>query len=280
MVDTEKLAAPEPTAPEPTRRGGRRAVVVIVAAVAVIVLVAVVALVVRGRSTATSSSIPGTTTDDSAAASRNWPLVASDEFDGDGVDRSKWDVYHGRTTGDVGKQSPDAVDLKDGTLQITAHGNTSGGLSWDKGQTYGRWEIRVKAQPAVGYGPVVLLWPDSGKWPQDGEIDFLEIPKPERTVNNFTVHYGDDNSQDATQQNGDFSQYHDYAVEWEPDHITGFIDGKQVFSTTNKAEIPTGPMHLAIQEDIGPIDGWIPAPDGSTPSTVKLVVDWVRIYGP
>lgn len=265
--------------------------VLIVAVAAVIALVAVVALVVRGRSGATSSatnttSIPARPTgqaappDNSAATSRNWPLVASDEFDGGSVDTSHWDIYHGRTTGDVGRQSVDAVGIEDGQLKITAHGTTSGGLSWNRGQTYGRWEIRAKVQPAAGYGPVALLWPDSEKWPEDGEIDFLEIPKPERTVNNFTVHYGDDNSQDATQQNGDFSDWHDYAVEWEPDHITGFIDGMQVFSTTNKAEIPTGPMHLAIQMDVGPIDGWIPAPDSSTPSTVKLDVDWVHIYGP
>lgn len=279
MVDTQNLAAPSPPGPMPPRAPhGRRTVIVIVAVAAVIAIVATVALV-RNSSIPSAPVIAGTPPAGSAAADHQWPLVVADEFDGGSLDQNVWDVYHGQTTGDVGTQSPDAVTVGDGSLQISARGNVSGGLSMDKGQTYGRWEFRAKAQAAVGYGPVVLLWPDSDRWPLDGEIDVMEIPKPERAVNNFTVHYGADNTQDAVTQNGDFSQWHDYAVEWEPDHITAWIDGKQIFTTTNRAEIPTGPMHIAIQEDIGPIDNWIPAPDDTTPSTVKLDIDWVHVYG-
>ena len=295
MVDTQNSAPPG--AHRPPGRGRRRvagvATAAALAAVAVVVVVTNVrtpaAPAVTGSPSAASTTTAAPTTaaptttpppPATAAALFGWPLLSADEFDGSSVDTASWNVYHGHTTGDVGKQSPDAVTVSEGMLQITAHGKTSGGLSWDTGQTYGRWEIRAKAQPATGYGPVMLLWPESGKWPDDGEIDFMEQPKPQRAQNNVTVHYGSDNSQDATQQSGDFSQWHTYAVEWEPDHITGWIDGKQVFTTTKKAEIPTGPMHLAIQEDIGPIDGWIPAPDKSTPATVKLDVDWVRIYKP
>ena len=126
----------------------------------------------------------------------------------------------------------------------------------------------------------MLRWPDSGKWPQDGEIDFMEIPDAGRNANHFTVHYSNDNTQDGTDQSGDFSQWHDYAVEWEPDHITGWIDGQQVFHTVNPAEIPHNAMHLAIQMDVGPIPDWIPAPDSSTPSTVNFEVDSVNIYAP
>lgn len=282
VVDTRNSAPP--AAHRRPSGSHRRGLIAGVASAAVLAAVAVVVVAVQqGTPPAAQPAGPTVTPTKpagSAAARFGWPLLASDEFDGSAVDPATWNVYHGRTTGDVGRQSPDAVTVSDGMLQITAHGKTSGGLSWDRGQTYGRWEVRAKAQPAAGYGPVMLLWPDSGKWPQDGEIDFMEQPKPQRAQNNVTVHYGSDNSQDATQQDGDFSQWHDYALEWEPDHITGWIDGVQVFTTTNKAEIPTGPMHLAIQEDIGPIDGWIPAPDASTPATVKLDVDWVRIYNP
>ncbi len=38
-------------------------------------------------------------------------------------------------------------------------------------------------------------------------------------------------------------------------------------------------MHLGIQQDIGPYGtDWIPAPDDTTPATVKFQIDWVRIY--
>jgi beta-glucanase (GH16 family) len=172
------------------------------------------------------------------------------------------------------------MSVGDGRLTITSHGKFSGGLSWDPGQMYGRWEVRARSQPGTGYGPVLLLWPDAENWPVGGEIDFLEIPKGDRKVNNFTVHYGEDNSQNGVSQTGDFSQWHNYAVEWTPDHIAGFLDGKEIFRTTDKAQLPPGPMHLGIQQDIGPYGtDWIPALDDSTPETVKFQIDWVRIYG-
>jgi beta-glucanase (GH16 family) len=290
VADTKKLAL------EPAPEGGgprrpRRTLVVLVALAAVVVLAVVVGVALRvGRTGSTAPNSGPTTTitggasatnapSQSAADQFNWPMVAQDDFGPNG-NPDNWDIYHGRTTGDVGRQSPNNIDVNDGILSIVGKGKVSGGMAWKNGQTYGRWEIRARIEPAAGYGPVLLLWPDSGKWPEDGEIDFLEIPDAARNVNHFTVHYGNDNTQDSTDQSGDFSQWHDYAVEWEPDHITGWIDGKQVFHTTNAAEIPRTPMHLAMQLDIGPIDNWIPAPNSSTPSSVSFQVDWVHIYGP
>lgn len=79
---------------------------------------------------------------------------------------------------------------------------------------------------------------------------------------------------------GDFTQWHTYAVEWAPDHVAGFIDGQEIFRTDDDEKIPPRPMHLAIQQDIGPYgDDWIPPPDDATPDEVQLEVDWVRIYG-
>ena len=54
-------------------------------------------------------------------------------------------------------------------------------MAWDDGQKYGRWEARVRSQKGNGYGPVMLLWPDAEDWPEDGEIDIMEIPKGDRT---------------------------------------------------------------------------------------------------
>jgi beta-glucanase (GH16 family) len=222
---------------------------------------------------------PSQRSDSEAAVRNGWTLVAHDEFDGDALDEDVWSAYKGRTTDDVGRHDPDNITVSDGTLKLTSRGNTSAGLAWDDGQKYGRWEVRVRSQAAKGYGPVVLLWPDAEDWPEGGEIDVMEIPKPERTKAHFTVHWGEDNHQDGASVEADFTQWHNFAVEWTPDHVAGFLDGKEIYRTTEKDAIPPRSMHLAMQQDIGPYGtDWIPAPDDSTPETCTFEVDWVRIY--
>lgn len=145
-------------------------------------------------------------------------------------------------------------------------------------QTYGRWEIRAKMDKGNGYGPALLLWPNSNKWPADGEIDISEIPKGDRTKSHFTLHYGSNNSQASYSSSGDFSQWHTYAVEWQPTYISFYLDGKKVYTNTNPAAIPDGPMHLAIQNDVGAAGHWISGRDSSTPDSVSLHIDYVKIY--
>ena len=39
---------------------------------------------------------------------------------------------------------------------------------------YGRYSVRFKADSLAGFKTAWLMWPDSGVWPRDGEIDFPE----------------------------------------------------------------------------------------------------------
>ena len=271
--------------------------IIVLAVAAVVVLVAVTVSVVRGGSVLEPGSAthgsggpqnpqksttlsPGTGTDTQAAARFHWPLKTRDEFTGNSLNESTWSRYSGPTTEQVGQNRPENISVGGGVLTIDSHGKESGGLSWYPGQQYGRWEVRARSEAGAGYGPVMLLWPDAEDWPQGGEIDFLEMPKPERNNALFTVHYGEDNSQNGVGVPGDFTQWHNYAVEWAPDHIAGFIDGQEIFRTTDRDQIPPRPMHLAIQQDVGPYgDDWIPARNAQTPESVGFQVDWVRIYG-
>ncbi len=264
----------------------------VLACVAIAALVSVLVVALQrgpGSSSGTSSGStrpqksialdPAQRLDTEAAVRNNWALIAHDEFDGDALDEDHWSPYRGRTTDDVGQHDPDNLTVSDGTLKLTSRGNTSAGMAWDDGQKYGRWEARVRSQAGNGYGPVMLLWPDSEKWPEDGEIDMMEIPDGDRTKAHFTVHWGDDNSQDSASASGDFTQWHNFAVEWTPDHIIGYLDGVEFYRTEDKDANPPGPMHFAMQQDIGPYGtDWIPAPDATTPAEVTFEVDWVRIY--
>lgn len=88
----------------------------------------------------------------------------------------------------------------------------------------------------------------------------------------FFLHHGCDNQQTSARQAIDSTQWHNYAVEWKPDGITGYIDGVQWFRTTNVGYLPPGPMHQTIQLD------WFS--DGTTLKPSWMEVDWVRVYDP
>jgi beta-glucanase (GH16 family) len=227
--------------------------------------------------TALNPAVPSTA---EAAPLGGWPLIAADEFDGAGLDLARWQAYSGPAGGGASLRLPERLAVADGLLTVTGKGPESGGLAWQTDQTYGRWEVRARTEPGAGYRPALLLWPQAEDWPRGGELDFLDTPKPDRSETNFVVHYGVDNDRDITAVTGDFTGWHNYAIEWLPDHVAGFIDGQQVFRTDDPSEVPTRPMHLAIQQDVGPSDdGWTPALDSTTPPEVRMQVDWVRIYG-
>lgn len=207
-----------------------------------------------------------------------WQLVSSDRFDGSSIDSKKWASYNGPGNEGVGWRSPDHVRVSGGALHLVGSGTTAGGVSMKVNQTYGRWVIRAKQDKGNGFGPALLLWPDSGRWPVDGEIDIAEIPKGDRTKSYFTVHWGSNNSTKGFSTVADFSQWHTWTTEWTRDHITTWMDGKLVGTITDPASIPDGSMHLAIQNDVGKAGHWITGRDASTPSEVSLHVDYVEVY--
>jgi Glycosyl hydrolases family 16 len=299
-VPESPTAVTQPADPNPPTPPGLRRSVVIALAIGMVVALAAIAVTAVRTATSESAPVPATSTPSrdgnsnqdphntatvdpnarsttEAAVRYGWQLQDHDEFDGNALGPA-WKPYTGETTGGVGRHDPANLHVADGMLSIVSHGLSSGGLEWAPGQLYGRWEVRARTQKAVGYGDVLILWPDAEDFPEGGEVDFMEIPKPERNEYNFNLHFGADNSQNGTKVAGDFTQWHNYAVEWTPDHVAGFVDGQEVFRTTERYQIPPRPMHLTMQQDIGPYDNWIPPRDASTPAEVSFQIDWVRIY--
>ncbi len=216
-------------------------------------------------------------------ASGNWHLEYEEHFNGSGLDPNYWTIYDSPGNAGVGWRRPSAMEMSDGELRIVGRGDVSGGLCWCGSsaweKTYGKWEVRARMDRGSGYGPAALLWPERNEsWPAAGEIDISEIPFGDRTQNYFTLHYGADNRQIGFESRGDFTQWHTFGVEWTPERITYLLDGEAKFTTTKAEAIPRGPMHLALQNDIGDGTGWIPGPNASTPSAVAYHVDWVKIY--
>ena len=207
----------------------------------------------------------------SAAAKYGWGKPNRvEDFDGS-LDKS-WGLYDGPGHGGKGRRTPDAVTLDNGVMTITGdpNGNTEG-MAWNPGQKYGRWEGRVKAPASDrSYNALLLLWPDAENWPVGGEVDFMEMSDHTRQSTDMFLHYGHDNSQLQGNVKIDATQWHNWAVEWTPDHVAAFVDGKQWWRTDNTKALPPGPMHLCIQLD------WFPR--GGAVQTSHMYVDWVRQY--
>ena len=217
----------------------------------------------------------GPTTDTTATAADTFAWgtpTGVEDFDGT---LSNWGVYDGPGHAGNGRRSPSAVSVSGGILTITGDANgTTGGMAWRLGNAkYGRWEARVKSPVAdPTYHAVMLLWPDAENWPVGGEVDVMEISDETRQKTDFFLHYGEADHQLHGEKVIDATQWHNWAVEWTPTTITGYVDGVAWFSTTRTDALPPGPMHLALQLD------WFPGSGSGAVQQSEMQVDWVRYY--
>ncbi len=212
-----------------------------------------------------------------AAATHAWGTpYASDEFTNVGAPVSaKWSMYKGPGHAGKGKRQPAQWAVNGSYARATGNGaGITGGMSFkpDRGSTQGRWEVRMRVpQRDSEYHPVLILWPDAGRVAANHcqEVDFSESTGNPK-VNQFFLHTGCSGQQVYAKKSIDMTKWHNYAVEWTPTHVTGYIDGVKWFHTTTATHIPRASAHLTIQLD------WFP--DGTATSTSYLDVDWARAY--
>jgi beta-glucanase (GH16 family) len=144
-------------------------------------------------------------------------------------------------------------------------------------QVYGTWQVRAKFDAGAGYGPIVMLWPQSGNPNTDGFVSFVRAPKPDRTALGTMLSWPGGKA--IKTLNGNFTAWHTYTVDWRPNVVKISVDGRLLFdsSTTAGAVVPKKPMHLVLQVLVGPVDD-VPAANAGTPDRVVMHVDWVRYY--
>ncbi len=150
-----------------------------------------------------------------------------------------------------GIRTPDAITVAGGVATITAtQDGTTGAMSWHPGQRYGRWEACVRADEGRGgLNALLLLWPVAEDFPVGGEIDWMEIMSDDRQETSFFLHYGEDNDQTYGSVDHDSTRWSAYALEWTPEKITGYVDGKEWYSTSDTATFPPRPMNMTMQLD-------------------------------
>lgn len=210
------------------------------------------------------------------------PLPSSDTFTYTGAPNpTKWNQAGECWPGNAGNGHRCASHTTVGNGFLREIGDAAGNTGWlanTTDQKYGRWEARARmtaTDPAATgnpYHPVLLLWPQSERWPQDGEDDYAETHIGAEGIDAF-IHHPTPRGivQDHYSAPVDLTNWHNYAIEWQPGHIRGFLDGVQWFDDTDPAAQPPGPMHGTIQLDDS---------TGGTQQPAHLDVQWFRIYAP
>lgn len=215
-----------------------------------------------------------------AATTLGWgPVIAGDEFSTTGApDRAKWSVYNGKGHAGKGLRSRDHVSVGGGAVTIRgdAAGKTGGMSAKFARQKYGKWETRMRvAHNDPQYHPVLILWPDNSADAYSGrcwEIDYAEGNNGPGRMSffNHIACPGNGKVHTYAKKAIDTRQWHNYAVEWSPTKITGYIDGVKWYEDTTPANIASVSMHQTIQLD------WFPNGTATKPS--QMQVDWVRVY--
>jgi hypothetical protein len=148
-----------------------------------------------------------------------------------------------------------------------AHG-TYGGL------LYGRYVIRLRADSVPGYKLAILLWPDSGKWPTDGEIDFPEA-NLDGPILGFVHHQGGTTPNDQIEfpTTSTLGQWHTATITWLPTGISFQLDDRVI--GTAVARLPDTPMHMILQAETS-----IGGPPTTNAPAGNIQVDWLTIDTP
>ncbi len=239
------------------------------------------------------------------------PLLWADEFSGaagSGPDRTRWNYdIGGDGWGNNELQrytdSPANVSLSgDGHLMITIRQDTSGESCWygtcrytsarlstlgTYGVRYGRLEARMKLPTGRGVWPA--FWTAGENlatvgWPAAGEIDVMEHLGHEPRRIYGALHAPDRNplfKQDLPLTSSFAAEFHTFAVEWRPESITWFLDGKafhtEQLGTLGAPGAAFGLSHyLLLNVAVG--GSWPGEPDADTTFPQTALIDYVRVY--
>lgn len=252
----------------------------------------------------TTTTQTSTTTTTTVKPQKQWVLYWSDEFDGDSLDISKWNI-EGGTNGEIVKKAEN-VKIEDGNCVITVRRDDSTpGFDYSSAYVttankfsfrFGRLEFRAKLPTGQGMWPA--LWTlgddyltianDEKGWPLCGEIDVMELVGSSDPQNPFankkilgTLHWGPNRDSHEQAHKSLFlsespsDDYHIYAVEWDEDEMVWFVDDREYM----RVKLDDPDMGMAFMQK-----HWIimninlTGHDDTTPDSASMYVDYVRVY--
>jgi len=254
--------------------------------------------------------------DDIIIQSSEWEEVWNEEFDGESLDESKWNILRWRpgwvnnelqayTDRDTNVFIDNGNLVLQGLIEPGYYGTdytgteynadyTSGRINTDdKFQwTYGRFDIRAKLPKGRGSWPAIWMLGENIStvgWPNCGEIDIMEHVGFEDGVIHGSIHTEDYNHSINTQRSGTTfintatDSFHTYSLEWSPTYLRYLIDNESFFFVYNDsngdvAKWPFNePQYIILNLAIGGDWGGIQGID-PTVFPMRMLVDYVRVY--
>lgn len=239
-------------------------------------------------------------------APRRAPSFA-DEFNGRRVDRAAWRFDRSRNaTGWFNHErqyyDPRNARVGDGVLTIEARRETPRDARDWGGQTYtsaklvsrrsrgfGFYEIRAKLPCGRGAWPAIWLLPATGTWPDQGELDLMEMVGWDPDVVHATLHTGAFNHARGTQRGAQIgvatscTAFHRYQLDWRPGSITIGVDDRAYMRVADDqpggaAAWPfTRPFQLILNLAVGGDWGGAKGVDDSA-FPQRMAVDYVRYW--
>jgi hypothetical protein len=185
----------------------------------------------------------------SPITSKEYLLVFNDEFNGDEIDKNRWEYRAGtrKITRTIQYNNQDydifvedeASVLEDGNMVLKVYKKdgepnniyTGGILTLDKFMPrYGYYETLVSFDDCSGFGYWPAFWlhfSGEDKNTSGTEIDIFEYINKSQTIFQ-TLHWYIDNEHLSSSENfilKEQNEYHKFALEWTPDELIFYVDG-------------------------------------------------------
>ncbi|MER7751667.1 glycoside hydrolase family 16 protein [Kitasatospora sp. NPDC097643] len=233
-----------------------------------------------------------------------WHLVFKEEFHGSTLDPARWttcyDWNNSGCTNSGNHESewylPGQVSVGGGAVTLHAQragtpGSDGHAYPWASGMistgrdswdgaprftfTHGYVAAAVRIPPEQGMYPAFWLMPVTRVAPP--EIDIAEFLGTSQNVQQ-TVHWAGPNGADQSAAGHygplDFpAGYHVFALDWEADSLTWFVDGQARFWMTDPSKIPDVAMEILLNLAVG-----VPNQPSTAVDSAQMQVSWVRVW--
>jgi len=172
------------------------------------------------------------------------------------------------------------TSFKDGALNLTIDKDTSGkynysGAEYRTSDTYHYGYYETSMQAIKNDGVVSSFFTYTGPSENNpwDEIDIEVLGKDTTKVQFNYYTNGIGNHEYMYDLGFDASEgFHTYGFDWQPDHITWYVDGKEAYTAYDQIPSTAGRIMMNVWPGIG-VDDWLNPFDGNTPLTAKY--QWV-----